>query len=90
MHWLNFNIMGNREKNPEGNGFLFKNSFQWPQSTYKAPVLILPLPTREGNSTLLQFSCLGNPMDRGAWGLQSTGLQRVTQDLATKQPQLST
>ena len=63
---------------------------QWPQSTYKAHVLILPLPTREGNGNLLQFSCLGNPMDRGAWGLQSTGLQRVTQDLATKQPQLST
>ena len=21
----------------------------------------------EGNSNLLQYSCLGNPMDRGAW-----------------------
>lgn len=28
MWLLNFNIMINREKNPEGNGFLFKNSFQ--------------------------------------------------------------
>ena len=25
----------------------------------------------------LQCSCLENPMDRGAWRLQSTGLQRV-------------
>ena len=23
--------------------------------------------TREGNGSLLQYSCLGNPMDRGAW-----------------------
>jgi len=22
----------------------------------------------EGNGNLLQYSCLGNPMDRGAWG----------------------
>ena len=22
---------------------------------------------REGNGTLLQYSCLGNPMDGGAW-----------------------
>ena len=22
---------------------------------------------REGNENLLQYSCLGNPMDRGAW-----------------------
>ena len=32
----------------------------------------------EGNGNPLQFSCLENPMDRGAWWpLQSTGLQRV-------------
>ena len=24
----------------------------------------------EGNGYLLQYSCLENPMDRGAWGLQ--------------------
>ena len=24
-------------------------------------------PPREGNGTPLQYSCLGNPMDRGAW-----------------------
>ena len=38
----------------------------------------------EGNGNSLQSSCLGNPMDRGAWQLQSTGLQRVRHDRATK------
>ena len=28
----------------------------------------------------LHYSCLENPMDRGAGGLQSTGLQRVRHD----------
>ena len=34
----------------------------------------------EGNGNPLQYSCLENPMDGGAWGcrLQSMGLQRVT------------
>ena len=39
----------------------------------------------EGNGNPLQHSCLGNPMDRGAWRAISMGLQRVGQDLATKQ-----
>ena len=30
----------------------------------------------------LQYSCLGNPMDSGAWGVQSMGLQRVRHDWA--------
>ena len=33
---------------------------------------------RPGNP--LQYSCLENPMDRGAWWLQSMGLQRVRHD----------
>ena len=32
---------------------------------------------REGNGKLLQYSCLGNPMDRETGGLQSMGLQIV-------------
>ena len=36
----------------------------------------------EGNGNPLQFCCLENPRDRGAWWLQSTGSQRVD---ATKQ-----
>ena len=37
-----------------------------------------------GNGNPLQCSCLGNPMNRGAWQLQSIGLQRVGHDLATE------
>ena len=41
--------------------------------------------TGEGNVNPLQYSCLGNSMDRGAWWLQPMGLQ-VRYDLATKPP----
>ena len=34
----------------------------------------------EGNDNPLQYSCLENPMDRGAWRLQSMELQRVRHD----------
>ena len=37
----------------------------------------------EGNGNLLQYSCLGNPMDGRAWGLQSMGPQGVGHDLVT-------
>ena len=37
---------------------------------------------RNGNS--LQYSCLGNPMDRGAWWATVHGLQRLRHDCATK------
>ena len=33
--------------------------------------------TGGGNGNLLQYSCLGNSMARGAWQLQSMGSQRV-------------
>ena len=32
---------------------------------------------RVGNSNPTQYSCLGNPMDRGAWWATVHGLQRV-------------
>ena len=34
----------------------------------------------EGNGNPLQYSCLENSMDRGAWQIQSTGLQGVGHD----------
>ena len=34
----------------------------------------------EGNGNLLQYSCLENPMDKGADRLQSMGSQRVGHD----------
>ena len=41
---------------------------------------------REGNGNPLQYSCLENPMDRGAWqALQFMENKRVRHDLATKQ-----
>ena len=40
-----------------------------------------------GNGSPLQYSCLGNPMDRGAWWATVPGVTRVRHDLATKQPQ---
>ena len=40
-----------------------------------------------GNGNPLQYSCLGNPMDRRASGLQSIRSQRVGHDLVTKQRQ---
>ena len=35
---------------------------------------------------LLQYSCLENPMDRGAWWDTVHGVTRVEHDLATKPP----
>ena len=40
----------------------------------------------EGNGNLLQYSCLGNPMDRGAWWAVVHGAARVRNDLVTKAP----
>ena len=38
----------------------------------------------EGNGNLLQYSCLGNLMDRGAWQARVHRVVRVRQDSATK------
>ena len=38
----------------------------------------------EGNGNPLQYSCLGNPMDREAWGDTVTGLQGAGHGLATE------
>ena len=38
-----------------------------------------------GNGSPLQYSCLENPMDRGAWKATVHGSQRVGNDLVTKQ-----
>ena len=38
----------------------------------------------EGNGHPLQYSCLENPMDRGAWQVTVYGLARVGHNLATK------
>ena len=41
---------------------------------------------REGTGNPLQYACLRNPMDRGAWQATVHGAARVQHDLATKPP----
>ena len=38
----------------------------------------------EGNGNPLQYSCLENPMDRGAWQSAVRGVARLGYNLATK------
>jgi len=40
----------------------------------------------EGNDNPLQYPCLENPMNRGAWRATVHGVTRVRHDLATKPP----
>ena len=40
----------------------------------------------EGNGNPLQYSCLENPMDRGAWWATVHGVARVRHDLVTTPP----
>ena len=41
-----------------------------------------------GNRYPLQYSCLGNPMDRGAWWALVHRVAKVRHDLVTKQQML--
>ena len=41
---------------------------------------------REGNGNPLQYFCLENPRDRGAWQATIHWVTRVRHDLATKPP----
>ena len=40
----------------------------------------------KGNGNPVQYSCLENPTDRGAWQATVHGVTRVRHDLATKPP----
>ena len=42
----------------------------------------------EGNGNPLQYSCLENPMNRGAWQATVHGVAKVGHNLATKPPPL--
>ena len=42
---------------------------------------------RGGNDSPPQYSCLGNPMGRGAWQATVHGVSRVGHNLATKRQQ---
>ena len=55
------------------------------QDTQVLPGSSLRKSLGEGNDNPLQFSCLGNPMDRGAWWATVHGIMRVEHNLVTKQ-----
>ena len=40
----------------------------------------------EGNGNPLQYSCLGNPVDRGTWQASVHGVTRVGHNLVTEPP----
>ena len=49
----------------------------------------IPGPRRspeEGNGNRIQYSCLENPIDRGAWWAKVHGITGVRHDLTTKPP----
>ena len=46
----------------------------------------LPILIGKGNGKLLQYSCVENPIDRGAWWAIVHGIARVRRDLETKPP----
>ena len=62
----------------------------WTSSKLKSLVLQNTLTRKrkhgEGNGNPLQYSCLGNPMDRGAWQATVRGVARVGHNLETKPP----
>ena len=73
---------------PTFKGFSYSSVGKEP--AYKAgdPGLISGLgkSPEEGNGNPLQYTCLENPMDRGAWQAIVHGVARVGQDLAGKSP----
>ena len=63
----------------------FTGSSEGKESSYNAGDLGLIPGSRRSpedvNSNPLQYSCLGNPMDRGAWWATAHGVARVHQKL---------
>ena len=47
----------------------------------------LKIKSGEGNGNPLQYSCLENPTDRGAWEAIVHGVTRVRRNLETKSPE---
>ena len=54
--------------------------------TKKYEKIVLRSSNYEINGNPRQYSCLENPMDRGAWQATVHGVARVGHDLATKPP----
>ena len=47
-------------------------------------------PPGEGNGKPLQYSCLGNSLDRGAWWATVHGVTRIRHNFVTKSPPTTT
>ena len=67
-------IIGEIESKPQAETILFTQfSFKHDiKSTFLCMYIYIYI--REGNENLLQYSCLGNPMDRGAWQAINQGV----------------
>ena len=59
-----------------------------PEKDMRVQPLVRKITWKRRMANLLQYSCLENSMDRGAWsmdkGLETLGLQRVRHDLAAE------
>ena len=66
-------------------GFLVAQSVRNPPAKDSNPVL--GRSPGKGNGNPLQYSWLGNPMDRGTWQATVHGVTRVWHNLVTKPPQ---
>ena len=67
---LNTSASVKRNYIPGGGGWGFPGSSDGEESACKAGDLEIPLSGRApggGNGNSLQYSCVENPMDRGAW-----------------------
>ena len=68
---------------------LVKNLCAMQDTAFNADPVLIPGSGRssgEGNDNPLQYSCLGNPMDTGAWRATVHELTRMGHDLVTKPP----
>ena len=87
---LRFFVPGNIHRHPKGfpGGAGVKNL---PANARDTRVMVsIPGSGRSpevGNGNPLQYFCLGNPTDRGAWGATALAVARVRHLLATKQQQ---
>ena len=53
-----------------------ESTCQWRSTKDKGSIPGLGSSLGEGNSYPLQYSCLGNPMDRGAWWVTAHGVEK--------------
>ena len=59
-----------------------------PEHNQDQPTTVIKIFWKHQDNTIpLQYSCLGNPIDRRAWGATVHGVARVRHDLTSKQQQ---